>query len=89
MYWQSSPGEVRRLQQAYTELREQHDRNAALRAGLIAAVIVNTRPGRKRGSRTYYPEDFVSGTGSQAPLSDDDITRLERLASGEVLMRPD
>lgn len=32
---------------------------AALRAGLIASSNYNTAPGRKPGSKTYKPSDFV------------------------------
>ncbi len=35
----------------------QQERRANLRAGLIAATILNVH--RKRGTRMFYPEDFV------------------------------
>ncbi len=37
----------------------QQERQANLRAGLIAAVIVNSH--RKKGARLLQPEDFVKG----------------------------
>jgi hypothetical protein len=39
----------------------QRERQANLRAGLIAATIVNSNPYRKKGARRLKPEDFIKG----------------------------
>ena len=37
------------------------ERQANLRAGLIAATICNANPYRKKGARFLQPEDFIKG----------------------------
>ncbi len=43
---------------AVLKITNARERAADLRAGLIAATIVNTNPYRKKGARTVYPGDF-------------------------------
>lgn len=53
VYWNSSPQELTAL----FERRREKDRESFLRAGLIAATIVNVH--RAKGSRLIQPSDFL------------------------------
>lgn len=53
VFWRSSPQELEALFRA----RREKDREAYLRAGLVAATIVNVN--RRRGARLVQPSDFI------------------------------
>lgn len=53
LFWRSSPQEV----EAVLERRSEAERGANLRAGLVAAAIVNVF--RKKGSAPSKPSDFI------------------------------
>lgn len=53
LFWRSSPQEL----QALFTARKERDRESYLRAGLIAATVVNVN--RKPGSRLIQPSDFL------------------------------
>lgn len=67
-FWNSTIQEVEAVLQLHADAR----RDAMLRAGLIAATIVNMAPFRKRGSRMLHPRDFI-----REPRRDSDYMSVE------------
>lgn len=57
LYWQLTPPEIRALLEELAEREARQERNAALRAGLVAAAIYNVH--RRKGTQALKPEDFV------------------------------
>lgn len=58
LFWRCDIEELVLLLRAIHERDAAIERAANMRAGLIAAVIVNTNPYRKRGAPTVKPADF-------------------------------
>ncbi len=44
---------------AVIKARQRYERQANLRAGLIAATIINANPYRRKGARLVRPSDFL------------------------------
>lgn len=61
LYWDLTLEEVLAVLELIGARQRNRERNADLRAGLVAAMIVNTNPYRKKGARLMQPEDFVKG----------------------------
>lgn len=57
LYWRSTASELMAILEHTSRRREQQERAAAHRAGLIAAMIGNVH--RKKGARRLKPSDFV------------------------------
>lgn len=57
------------------------ERRANLRAGLIAAVIVNSNPYRKKGARLATPEDFIKGPRRHMSV-EEGVLFMDRWAQG-------
>jgi hypothetical protein len=57
VYWRSTPTEAGALLDELVDLEARRERNAMLRAGLVAAAVYNVH--RKAGSRAFRAEDFV------------------------------
>jgi hypothetical protein len=56
--------------------------NAAdMRAGLVAAMIVNSNPYRKRGARTVQPRDFFRPAPKKAQTVEDMAAVLKAFAA--------
>lgn len=67
--------------QAYAAIEPFGDIRADIRAGIIAAVVVNSNPYRKRGSRAAKPSDFIPNF-EQGPAQEFDWTRLRDTFKG-------
>jgi hypothetical protein len=72
--WRCTPRLLHEHARVYAEV----NRRADLRAGVIAAAIVNTRAGRRRGSRGVKPEDFFQTR--RASAAPDDLWLRARVA---------
>lgn len=59
LFWKSTAAELSEVLDRVTERREQEERQAARRAGLVASAIYNVH--RKKGKRPLGPDDFVEG----------------------------
>lgn len=60
LYWRSDPAQLSVLLEELADRRKREAEAAILRAGIIAAAIYNTAPGRKQGDRIWTPEDFLA-----------------------------
>jgi hypothetical protein len=58
LFWRLTPVEAGALINQLVELESRRERAARLRAGLIAATIMNTTPRRKGDHKVYQPTDF-------------------------------
>lgn len=59
LYYRLTPSETLALLDELAEREAELERRAILRAGLIAAEIINWSPLKRRGSRKVRPSDFV------------------------------